>query len=86
MKSHISSKIKAYGFSTGEKIKYLLINKDTNASLNGKVLITSELTSSLRCITLEAPSLTATDGVTIAGYSFKGGNSSLQGSFKSKRI
>lgn len=53
----ISSKIKAYGFSDGIKFKILLINKDTNASLNGKVLVKSTLTSTLRCLFLEAPSL-----------------------------
>lgn len=40
-KGIISSKIKVYGFTTGDRFKVLLLNKDTNVSLNGTVLIKS---------------------------------------------
>jgi hypothetical protein len=40
----------------------------------------------MKCIYLEAPSLTAKEGVTIAGYSFNGGNSTVQGSFVQKIV
>ena len=49
-KAHISSKIKSFGFSTGEVFGVLLLNKDTNTSLNGTVLIMSELTGDMTCI------------------------------------
>lgn len=52
MQSYISSKIKAFGFTTGDIFKIVLLNKDTNASMNGTVLIKSELTGSLKCIYL----------------------------------
>ena len=74
----ISSRIKAYGFSDGINFKVLLINKDTNASLNGKVLVKSELTSVLKCFYMEASSLTDKE-ITIGGYKFIGGNATVQG-------
>ncbi len=55
------------------------MNKDTNASLNGKVLVKSELISTLKCIYMEAPSLTDKDNITIGGYKFIGGNATVQG-------
>lgn len=64
----------------------MLLNKDTNASLNGKVLIKSELTSILKCIYMEAPSLTDKDNITIGGYKFIGGNATAQGSFVQKKV
>jgi len=39
MKSYISSKIKVFGLTNGDVYKVLLINKDTNTTLNGTVLI-----------------------------------------------
>lgn len=86
MQSYISSKIKAFGFTTGDIFKIVLLNKDTNASLNGTVLIKSELTGSLKCIYLEAPSLTSKDGIKIAGYNFLGGNATVNGTFTQKKV
>ena len=63
-----------------------MINKDTNISLNGTVLIKSELTTDLKCIYLEAPSLTAKDGITIAGYNFIGVNSSVSDTYVQKKV
>ena len=85
-KAIISSKIKSYGFSDGLIFKILLINKDTNESLNGKVLVKSQLTTPLKCIYMEAPSLTEKENITIGGYRFIGGNATVQGEFVSKKV
>ena len=69
-KVSLSSKIKAFGLTTGDVFKILLINKDTNKSLNGTVNVYSRLTGDLMCLNMEAPSLDSKDNITIAGYNF----------------
>lgn len=85
-KGLISSKIKVFGLTTGEIFKIVILNKDTNKSLNGTVLIKSKLTGDLECIYLEAPSLTSKDGVTISGYNFIGGNATVNGTYQQKIV
>lgn len=51
-KGLISSKIKVFGLTTGEIFKIILLNKDTNTSLNGTVLVKSTLTGNLKCVYL----------------------------------
>lgn len=85
-KALISSKIKAFGFSDGESEKFLLINKDTNQSLNGTVFVKSHIKSPMKCIYMEAPSLDSKDNITIGGYNFIGGNAEAQGSFIQKKL
>jgi hypothetical protein len=82
MESFISSQIKVFGYTTGDIFKVLLINKDTNTSLNGTVQIKSDLTMALKCIYMQAPSLTSKTGITIAGYNFVGGNSTVNGTYE----
>ncbi len=78
--------MKAFGFSTGELFKLVLLNKDTNTTLNGTVLVKSQLTGVMKCIYMEAPSLSAKDGITIAGYNYIGGNATVNGTFVQKKI
>jgi hypothetical protein len=49
-KAVLSSRIKAYGLSDGQTFKVLLLNKDTNTSLNGTVLVKSEMRNPMKCI------------------------------------
>jgi hypothetical protein len=51
-KISLSSKIKAFGLTTGDVFKILLINKDTNRSLNGTVNVYTRLTGDLTCLNM----------------------------------
>ena len=64
----------------------VLLNKDTNTTLNGTVLIKSELTGDMTCIYMEAPSLSSKTGITIAGYNYQASNTSINGTFYNKII
>lgn len=64
----------------------VLLNKDTNTTLNGTVLIKSELTGPMTCIYMEAPSLASKTGIKIAGYNYQASNTSVNGTFYNKII
>jgi hypothetical protein len=81
----LSSKIKACGLLDGEAYKVLLINKDTNSSLNGTFYIKLEMKNPMKCIYMEAPSLDLKDNITIGGYHFIGRNAEAQGEFIQKK-
>ncbi len=49
-KAVLSSRIKTYGLSDGQIFKVLLLNKDTNTSLNGTVLVKSGMRGPMKCI------------------------------------
>lgn len=40
----------------------------------------------MRCMYMEAPSLSETEKITIAGYNFVGGNATVNGTFRNVRI
>ena len=83
--SALSPKIKIFGMESSYIIKYLIINKDSNPSLNGNVEIMArgDASSKLTCIYLEAPSLTSKGAdIKMGGHSFVGGNFTVQGRFE----
>lgn len=49
---HLSSKIKAFGLSAGDIYKILVMNKDTNKSLNGTIQVFSNLRDPLTCFNM----------------------------------
>lgn len=79
-----SDKIKVWGFISSVKMRYLIINKDTNTSLSGSVNIIPKTNTvpKMSCIYMEAPSLTSkADAMKLGGHSFIGGNSTPQGNY-----
>lgn len=62
----------------------MIINKDTNASLAGLVIVQtrSESNVAMSCIYLEAPSLTEKTNILIGGHSYIAGNFTAQGTLK----
>lgn len=80
-----SGNIKAWGFESTYIHRYLIINKDTNVSLNGKVNIITKANkgTKMKCIYLQASSLTSkADNMTLAGHQYIGLNSTPQGTYK----
>lgn len=66
----------------------MIINKDTNASLLGEVIVQtrSEKNVVMKCIYLEAPSLTEKTNILIGGHSYIAGNFTAQGPLKQVNI
>lgn len=56
-----SSRIKIWGLSSATKYKFLIINKDTNTSLDGYVnlQVKSKEGQAMTCIYMKAPNLTS---------------------------
>jgi hypothetical protein len=71
-----------YGFTSGIKVSFLIINKDTNPLASGAVQINMITDLQMNCIYMSASSLTSKN-ITLAGYSFIGGNSTPQGNYTS---
>jgi hypothetical protein len=67
--------------------KILIINKDTNSSLDGdvRVKVAASEDEKIKCTYLEAPSLhSKVDEITIGGYQYKENDHNPQGSYKYK--
>jgi hypothetical protein len=79
-----SGNVKVWGFQSNFLYKILIINKDTNTSLAGKVTIYAQADSrtTMSCIYMEAPSLTSkADQIKIGGHYYIGGNSTPHGTY-----
>ena len=80
----ISSKIKAWGLETVENFRVVLLNRDQNTTLNGVVYVQvqSKPNSLMRCIYMEAPSLSSKgEDITIGGLKYNPNNSTPTGTF-----
>lgn len=83
-----STKIKVYGLELVNRMRYVILNKDTNSSLNGNVhIIPKTGEARVGCIYLEAPSLASkAENMKIAGHQYIGGNFTPQGTYKKTYI
>lgn len=80
-----SDKIKVWGLETRKLFKFVILNKDPNPALNGKVNVQLQSTASalLRCIYMSAPSLDSTSSdMEIGGYKYMGDSSFPQGNYE----
>lgn len=76
-----SQNVLAYGLHNDVSLIVIILNKEQN-DINGTVRVKTGNTGiSLNCIFLDAPSMDATSGFSIGGYTYSGGNSAPQGSF-----
>lgn len=84
-----SSNIKIWGLESTFEVHIVVINKDTDPTLDSSVLIQirSAETSRLSCIYLEAPSLDSkADEMTIGGHKYVAGNATPTGTYERKLI
>lgn len=86
MTAGTSSAIKVYYLDYWSYTGVLILNKDTNASRNGVVKVTMKDKTGLHCMYVKASSLSATSGISIAGYDFISGTSTPQGLFAQYQI
>ena len=76
-----SLNIKSYAFGIQNQMQIVILNKDVRENASGIVVIEANYTDRIECLYLSAPSLSSTTGVTLAGFSFIGGNSTPQGNY-----
>lgn len=79
-----SGKIKVWGFESVFLNKFLILNKDTNATLFGKVNLQAKAYPGTKCTCyyMQASSLSSkADNITLAGHTYTFGNSTPQGNF-----
>ena len=84
--SGTSKSIKVWGLSNSASFNmgFVIINKDPDDTITGNVIIKAESVDQLECIYLSSPSLTATSGFKLGGYSYVPSDAAPQGTYASK--
>jgi hypothetical protein len=76
-----SSNIKVYTLYASNQVTFMIINKDINPSASGVVQINMTSSFNMTCLYMSASDLSSKD-ISIAGYKFRAGNTSAQGTFQ----
>jgi len=76
-----SASIQSYGLNQDTSYAFILLNKDMNQNLAGKVQIALSYPSGINCLYLSAAHLNSTSGITFAGLSFGANNSHYVGDY-----